>query len=113
VADVIWDLAALTAILESPAGPVGRDLARRAVLVETAAKESMGGGYPPPSQPGEPPHLRSGRLRASISWRLGEDAEGLYADIGSNVEYAYWVEMGSDRMAARPYLRPALPAAAG
>jgi hypothetical protein len=52
-------------------------------------------------------------LRASISWRLGEDAEGLYADIGSNVEYAYWVEMGSDRMSARPYLRPALPAAAG
>ncbi len=112
MADVIWDLAALAAILNSPQGGVGRDLARRAVAVETAAKEATGGAFPPPSLPGEPPHLRSGRLRASISWRLGEDELGLYADIGSNVEYAGYLEGGTDRMAARPFLEPSLSAAA-
>jgi phage gpG-like protein len=112
MADAIWDLAALAEILNSPDGPVGRDLARRAALVETAAKQEVGGAWPPPSQPGEPPHLRTGRLRTSISWRLGADEAGLYADIGSNVEYAGYLELGTDRMAARPFLRPALKAAA-
>ncbi len=112
MADVIWDLATLQVILNGPNGPVGRDLARRAVQVESAAKEALGGAFPPPSNPGEPPHLRSGRLRSSISWRLGEDEQGLYADIGTNVLYGYWLEVGTDRLAPRPYLRPALSAAA-
>jgi phage gpG-like protein len=50
-------------------------------------------------------------LRSSISWRVDVDALGAYADVGSNVEYAAFVELGTDRMAARPYLRPALVAA--
>lgn len=112
MADVIWDLSTLAAILNSPHGGVGRDLARRAVQVESRAKELASGAYPPASQPGESPHLRSGRFRSSISWRLGVDSEGLYADIGSNVEYAGYLETGTDRMAARPTLKPALLAAA-
>ena len=35
----------------------------------------------------------------------GKKLEGVY--IGTNVEYAPYVEMGTSRMAARPFLRPA------
>lgn len=47
----------------------------------------------------------TGRLRNSITHevRIGEKA--VY--IGTNVEYAPYVELGTTRMAARPYLRPA------
>lgn len=103
MADIlIWDDIALRAALITAEG---RDLARRAIAVESAAKVNASG------RPG--PNVRTGRLRASISWRLGEDALGLYADIGSNVEYAGYVENGTDRAPAFPYLRPALEAARG
>lgn len=46
----------------------------------------------------------TGRLRNSITHqRYDENTEV----IGSNVEYAPYVELGTSRMAARPYLRPA------
>ena len=45
----------------------------------------------------------TGRLRASISHARDDNA----AYIGTNVEYAAFVELGTSRMKARPYLRPA------
>lgn len=97
--------AALIRALRGRQGPVARDLARRAIRVESAAKLNASG------RPG--PRVQSGRLRSSISWTLGEDARGLYAAIGTNVYYAKWVELGSDRAPPYPFLRPALPAGAG
>lgn len=90
--------------------PVMGDLARRAIRVESAAKRSMG-QEAPPSTPGHPPAVVTGRLRASITWRPGRDAISPYVDVGSAVVYAPYVELGTSRMAARPYLRPALEAA--
>lgn len=55
----------------------------------------------------------TGRLRSSISHRLGRDARGPYAEVGTNVQYAPFVEFGTRRAAAQPYLRPALAEAAG
>jgi hypothetical protein len=78
---------------------VADDLARRAVNVEGAAK-----GFCP---------VDTGRLRASITTAPGEDDEGLFADIGSDVEYARYVEEGTFRQRAQPYLAPALDAANG
>ena len=46
----------------------------------------------------------TGRLRASISHDTDEDT--MY--IGTNVEYAPYVELGTSRMDAQPYLRPAI-----
>ena len=47
----------------------------------------------------------TGRLRASISnWT--DDAE-LAAYIGTNVEYAAYVEYGTTRTAAQPFIKPA------
>lgn len=85
---------ALDRLLESPAGPVARDLARRAVRVDTAAKRLCA--------------VDTGRLRSSIDWRLAVDPVGLLAIIGTRVQYAPHVEFGTSRMRAQPFLRPAL-----
>ena len=123
-ADVlVWDELALQIYFRSPYNAVARDLARRAINVESQAKLNASG------RPG--PNVITGRLRSSISWRFGEDALGLYVDIGSAVEYAAYVELGHENSAhgyrardgsygyvsdrpTRPYpfLKPALAAAA-
>ena len=47
----------------------------------------------------------TGNLRSSITHRVVSDEE---AHIGTNVEYAPYVEQGTSKMAAQPFLRPAL-----
>lgn len=47
--------------------------------------------------------LDTGRLRNSITFATEKDA--VY--IGTNVEYAPYVELGTVKMSPRPYLRPA------
>lgn len=47
----------------------------------------------------------TGRLRASISHAVDESDEAAY--IGTNVEYAPYVEYGTSKMKAQPYLKPA------
>lgn len=46
----------------------------------------------------------TGRLRASISHDRDDDS--MY--VGTNVEYAPYVELGTSRMDAQPFLRPAI-----
>lgn len=48
----------------------------------------------------------TGRLRNSITNAVETGEQSVY--IGSNVEYAAFVELGTSRMKARPYLRPAV-----
>lgn len=51
----------------------------------------------------------TGRLRASITHEVLKLADDIYQGrIGTNVEYAEYVELGTDKMPAQPYLRPAL-----
>lgn len=54
----------------------------------------------------------TGRLRASIHHVPGRDARGFYVQVGTNVNYAGFVEFGTRRMRAQPFLRPALARAA-
>ena len=112
---------ALDLFFRDPIAPVARDLLRRGLQIESAAKINASG------RPG--PNVVTGRLRASISWKLGEDDLGIYADIGSNVSYAAYVELGHPNTAHAypkrgggfgyvgnnptkpyPFLHPALPA---
>ena len=53
--------------------------------------------------------FKSGRLRDSFVFR--EDGDG--AIVGTNVEYAPYVEYGTRRASARPYFRPAIDTVAG
>ena len=65
-----------------------------ALLVEGTAK-----------LPGHCPVL-TGTLRRSITHVMALDGRTVY--VGSNMEYAPYVEMGTSKMTAQPYLRPAL-----
>ena len=51
-------------------------------------------------------YVRTGRLRNSLTHYVAMDEKAVY--IGSAVEYAAPVELGTSRMRARPYLRPAV-----
>ncbi len=108
------------------------DMTKRMALgtleVEKLIKVSFGAGGP--SAPGQPPHVQTGRLRASISsnWtgsgmaqgRVGAKAEApgmanpegrwplIIGTVGTNVEYGYYLEIGTSKIERRPYLRPAL-----
>lgn len=95
---VVIDQGALTELLEGPTGDVAKDLARRAVQVDRAAKNLC--------------PVDTGRLRSSITWEVNRDGLGLYALIGSNVDYAIHVELGTRYASAQAFLRPALGAAA-
>lgn len=98
-----WNEAQLTTLLRGPEGPVVRDTVRRAIRVEGLAKEHA------THRPG--PMVRTGRLRGSITWRLGVDALGVYADVGTAVLYGYFLEHGTANMPKYPFLAPALEAA--
>jgi len=58
-----------------------------------------------PSSPGQPPGVRTNRLRGSLTnARIGT----LRWAFGTNVEYARAQEFGTSKMPARPFLRPVI-----
>lgn len=58
------------------------------------------------STPESPLYVRTGRLRNSIASQVEMSEEAVY--VGTNVEYAAYVEFGTVKMRPRPYLRPAV-----
>lgn len=53
----------------------------------------------------------TGRLRNSIrKERLSETYNGMKGEISANTTYALYVELGTVKMRAQPYLRPAMDA---
>jgi HK97 gp10 family phage protein len=92
--EITFDKVALDRLFESPEGPVAKDLVKRAIKAERAAKHLC--------------PVDTGRLRASITWRIDRDAKGLVALIGTTVHYAAYIEFGTWRMHPRPFLRPAI-----
>lgn len=59
-----------------------------------------------PAAAGDPPAVVTGQLAASVEV---QPAEGGYS-VGSHLPYAAELEYGTSRMAARPWLRPAVEA---
>jgi HK97 gp10 family phage protein len=94
---VTLDRGAILDLLSGPAGPVAAELTKRALRVNNRAKQLC--------------PVDTGRLRSSIAMRLEAEAGRLIAVIGTNVEYAPYVEFGTRHMRAQPFLRPALDAA--
>lgn len=58
------------------------------------------------SAPGQPPAVDTGRLRSSYTYAVGSEAGQDFVAIGTSVDYAPPLEMGTRRMAPRPHLRP-------
>jgi HK97 gp10 family phage protein len=54
---------------------------------------------------GQAPNTDTGKLVASIAVEKESDAHYI---VGSNLEYSAWLEMGTSKMGARPWLEPAL-----
>lgn len=104
-----WDDHALHELLAGPSGPIALTLARIGVQLETQMKINVTGGGPT----GQGPHVRTGRLRASITWQVDGDAGGLYVDAGTNVTYGRYLEEGTDRMRPHPWAQPALETVIG
>ena len=78
------------------------------------------------SAPGHPPAVNTNRLRASLTVRqvsgrglssrsidtnvlIRETRTGVVLTFGTEVEYAPFLEFGTARMKARPFLRPVMP----
>lgn len=75
-----------------------------AFVVEGEAKRSM--RQRGPSTPGTPPGVQTGTLRSSVTTEV--NAAELTARVGTNLEYAPYLELGTRKMEARPFLQPAL-----
>lgn len=94
-----FDQAAIDKLFESPAGPIGKALVRSTVRIERTAKQLC--------------PVDTGRLRASITHALDRDSRGLVGVVGTDVNYAPYVELGTSRSGAQPFLRPALASEVG
>ncbi len=86
----------------------------RTSLLKTLSGSRSGRIYPLPggrgsyqaSAPGEPPATRTGALRDSIHVQV----QDMKAYVGPRVDYAVDLELGTSRVAPRPFMRPALEA---
>jgi len=70
---------------------LGRGMEKAVLLVEGEAKKNC--------------PVDTGRLRSSITGKVTEEYVGI---IGTDVEYAPFVEHGTSRQSAQPFLFPAL-----
>ena len=59
-----------------------------------------------PSKPGEPPRKRTGTLQKSVAHAIRVEPDAVVARVGTAVRYGYYLEFGTRKMAARPWLRP-------
>lgn len=97
---------------------VGKIISKAALDIEAHAKQAMSGPRSgriykrgsrihQASAPGEPPAVDTGKLKNSIR---SEQIAVTKAIVSASAEYAAYLEFGTRRMAARPYMRPAVEA---
>jgi hypothetical protein len=61
------------------------------------------------SRPGNPPYKQTGHLRRSIAWELIRGTlRKVVGRVGTNLKYGLYLERGTAKMKARPYLRATL-----
>lgn len=87
------DGAALTQQLAGPDGALTAHLLKLTLQVEARAKELC--------------PVDTGRLRSSITSAIETEGDTIVGVVGTDVEYASFVEFGTQRMDAQPFLTPA------
>lgn len=60
--------------------------------------------YTTPSRPGEAPRKRTGWLQRNVLYELDKDAMTGRVGVTKNAQYGLYLELGTKRMAARPWL---------
>ena len=83
-------LASLDKYQEDVLEGLQKDIEKAALTLEKNAKQNC--------------PVDTGKLRASITTEVGN----LEAEVGTNVEYALYVEFGTSKQSAQPFMRPAL-----
>jgi HK97 gp10 family phage protein len=99
VTRIVFDEQGLDELFAGPDSAVGKYVAKLTVRVDRGAKRLA--------------PVDTGRLRSSITWEMGQEGTVIVGRVGTNVHYAPYLEFGTRRMRARPFLRPALAAAGG
>lgn len=56
------------------------------------------------SAPGQPPAVDTGRLRSSIAHLVERELLAWVGQVGTDVKYGAYLEFGTTRMAARPFM---------
>ena len=77
-------------------------LARCAIFLSARLREALAVPYPPASRPGEIPRKRTGRLQHSVAYTV--DRKGMTARVGVSAAHGAYLERGTARMDARPFL---------
>jgi hypothetical protein len=96
------DTTGMDRILRETPGKLRRFLDQEAENVVNDIKLSFGTS---PSAPGDPPGVDTGALRASITWV----AQGKFTRmIHDGMEYGTYMEFGTEHIAPRPWLGPAM-----
>lgn len=95
----------MDAVLQALGEQLGQAMIAIGMTAESNAKQEITKAVydTPESKSG---YVRTGRLRNSITYGVDTEEPAVY--IGSNVEYAPYVELGTSKMAARPFLKPAV-----
>ena len=100
---VILNETVLRALLETREGPVGRDLERRAVNVTAAARLNAQGILA---------RMTPAQAEQAIEYRIGNDAEGLFATIGVDPDQGSFSDyLARKEQREHVWLEPALEAA--
>ena len=101
-------------------GAVERGLGQQGAYTQGAIQQKIGRSQPigrsksgrtwgkNPSLPGEPPKKVTGELQRSIAWVTESDTSSIALQVGTNLEYGRYLELGTSKMVARPYLRATL-----
>jgi len=102
---------------------LGKSVVQALNLVETTAKRGMTDTETDPdkayprqggrrthyaSQEGAYPAVDTGRLRQSITHDVEQDGSTVVGKVGTNLLYGKFLELGTSKMAPRPWLRPSL-----
>ena len=98
-------------------GITGKRVRRAVIFLASAIKKELGRSQPTrgvgaakvgldPSRPGEYPKKVMGHLRRGIAWEY--DAGSMTGRVGTNVEYGKFLELGTRKMARRPWLSKGL-----